>query len=158
MPAPLITRLRAAYDKHVGPAERPPLVAWLGFGVTFGITRAITTWLHDGHGPASGGMTVGGRHLHHYNIGILLLALVGGVGLRPGPLRDRPVMAAAYGTGSALIVDEAALLVDLQDVYWANDGRKSVDAAVGLIALGGVFFAAVPFWRAVGRELTRPLR
>ena len=72
MRAPLTTRLRAAYDKHVGPAERPPLVAWLGFGVTFGITRAVTTWLHDGHGPAAGGMVVGGRHLHHYNIGILL--------------------------------------------------------------------------------------
>jgi hypothetical protein len=67
-------------------------------------------------------------------------------------------MAAAYGTGSALIVDEAALLVDLQDVYWANDGRKSVDAAVGLIALGGVLLAAVPFWKAVARELGRTVR
>ena len=157
--APLVTRLRTAYARHVGPDERPPLIAWLGFAVTFGITRAITTWLHDGHGPSSGGMTAGGRHLHHYNIGILLLAFVGGLGLRANRLRDHPGTAAAYGTGSALIVDEAALLIDLQDVYWAKDGRKSVDAAVGVIAVGGAFLAAVPFWRAVAHELTpRSLR
>jgi hypothetical protein len=154
---PLTARLRAVYDRHIGPGERPPLVAWLGF------RRHLRHHPRDHHVAARRARPGTrrdrrGRHLHHYNIGILLLALVGGVGLRVGPLRDRPGMATAYGTGSALIVDGAALLVDLQDVYWANDGRRSVDAAVGLIVLGGVFLAAVPFWKAVARELTRTVR
>ena len=55
----------------------------------------------------------------------------------------------------ALIVDELALLLDLEDVYWANDGRKSVDAAVLIIAAGGLYLTAAPFWRAAAREIAR---
>jgi len=43
-----------------------------------------------------------------------------------------PLVATAYGAGLALIVDEFALLLDLQDVYWAKQGRESVDLAIGL--------------------------
>jgi len=69
--------------------------------------------------------------------------------------RRHPVTAAAYGAGTALIVDEFALLFDLQDVYWASDGRKSVDLAVGLIAAGGAYVAAIPFWHGAARQLVR---
>lgn len=159
-PAPadsLPRRLRTVYRRRVGPTEQSLLVAWAAFAVTFGLTRAVTHWIRAGHGPRGGGISAGGEHLHHYNIGIALLAGVGGVALR-GQERHRrhPLTAAAYGSGTALIVDELALLLDLQDVYWANDGRKSVDAAVGLIAIGGVYLAAAPFWHAVGREVARP--
>lgn len=104
-------------------------------------------------------MSAGGRHLHHYNIGILLLAAVGGIALRGAERHRRhPVTATAYGSGTALIVDELALLIDLEDVYWAREGRTSVDAAIGLLALGGVYLAAVPFWHGAAREIlaTRP--
>jgi hypothetical protein len=152
----LRSRLRGAYQDRTGPAERTLLAAWGGFAATFGFTRALTTWIHAGHGPSSGGMSVGGRHFHHYNIGIVLLAAVGGVALRGYEKHRRhPLTAAAYGSGAALIVDEAALLIDLKDVYWANDGRKSVDAAVAIIALGGAYLAAVPFWHAAGAEILR---
>jgi len=74
------------------------MVAWTGFGATFAITRAITHWVRAGHGPSGGGMSGGGRHLHHYNIGILLLAAVGAVALR-GEERHRRhgLTATAYG-------------------------------------------------------------
>ncbi len=157
--ASLLTRLRTVARIRIGPTELSLIVAWAGFGTTFGVTRAVPHWIRAGHGPASGGMSAGGRHLHHYNLGILLLAAVGGVALR-GEERHRrhPVTATAYGSGAALIVDELALLIDLEDVYWARDGRKSVDAAIGLLALGGVYLAAVPFWRDALRELTRSAR
>lgn len=149
-------RLARVYREQVGPAEQSLLIAWAAFGATFGVTRALTHWLRDGHGPSSGGMSAGGRHLHHYNIGILLLAAVGGIALRGQEHHRRhPFTATAYGSGAALIVDEAALLIDLKDVYWANDGRKSVDLAIGAIALGGVYLAATPFWHATARELVR---
>jgi hypothetical protein len=149
-------RLGKVYRHDLGPTERSALWAWTSFATTFGITRAVTHWIRSGHGPASGGMTVAGRHFHHYNIGIALLELVGAIAIR-GEERDRrhPLTAVAYGSGTALIVDELALLIDLQDVYWSTDGRRSVDAAIGTIAAGGVTFAAIPFWRAAARELTR---
>jgi hypothetical protein len=150
----LTARLRAVARSRVGPTEQSLIVAWCGFGATFGVTRAITHWIRAGHGPSSGGMSAGGRHLHHYNIGILMLAAVGGVALR-GEERHRrhPLTATAYGSGAALIVDELALLIDLEDVYWSREGRTSVDAAIGLLALGGVYLAAVPFWHGAAREL-----
>jgi hypothetical protein len=150
----LAERVRAVARERIGPTEQSLVVAWTGFGATFGVTRAITHWIRAGHGPAGGGMSAGGRHLHHYNIGILLLAAVGAVALR-GEERHRrhPVTATAYGSGAALIVDELALLIDLEDVYWTRDGRTSVDTAVCLIALGGVYLAAAPFWHGAAREV-----
>ena len=149
-------RIRRAYQDEVGPVEQALLVAWSAFGATFGITRAITYWLHLGHGPTEGGIVIGGRHLHHYNLGIALLAAVGAVGLR-GKDRHRhhPLTATAYGSGAALVIDELALLIDLQDVYWAREGRRSVDAAIGLIAAGGIYLAGAPFWHRAAHECVR---
>ncbi|MDT7650812.1 MAG: hypothetical protein QOI36_2218 [Pseudonocardiales bacterium] len=59
----LVARLRGVARDRVGPTEQSLIVAWGGFGATFGITRAITHWIRAGHGPAGGGM--GARHLHH---------------------------------------------------------------------------------------------
>ena len=52
----------------------------------------------------------------------------------------------AYRAAAALVVDELALLLNLEDVYWAYDGHKSVDPAVGVIAVGATVFAGLPFW------------
>jgi hypothetical protein len=53
----------------------------------------------------------------------------------------------------ALIVDELALLLDLKDVYWARDGRESVDAAITVAAVGETFVAGLPFWPHARRAL-----
>ena len=99
-------------------------------------------------------MTLGGNHFHHYNIGIGLLAAVGAVGLRGAERHRRhPATALAYGSALALVVDELALLLDLKDVYWANDGRKSVDVAITVIAAGGTVVAGLPFWPSAHRAL-----
>lgn len=151
-------RLRRAYRSTVGEGRHSPVVAWGAFTVTFAVTRAITYSLHREGAGGSGGIVVAGRHLHHFNLGIALLAGVGAVAVRGDErYRRHPLGCAAYGSGMALIVDEFALLADLRDVYWANDGRKSVDAAVGLIGLGGLYLAGGEFWRAASREL-RPRR
>ena len=57
----------------------------------------------------------------------------------------------SYGAGLALIVDEFALLLDLKDVYWAKQGRISVDLGVGASSLAGTYFAALPLIRALRR-------
>lgn len=155
--APLAARLQDRWRVHLDDAQRSAVIAWASFAATFASVRALTHWIRDGHGPSGGGMSVGGRHFHHYNIGIALLAGVGAVGLRgKDQHRHHPATAASYGIANALIVDEAALLIDLQDVYWAKQGRTSVDLAVGIIALGGLGVAGSSLWPAVAGEL-RPL-
>lgn len=147
-------RLRGAWHERLEPAEQSVLIAWGAFTTTFVGVRLLTHWIRDGHGPSGGGMSVGGKHFHHYNIGIGLLAAVGAVGLRGAEKHRRhPATALAYGSALALVVDELALLLDLKDVYWARDGRKSVDAAVSLVAAGATFAAGLPFWPHARRAL-----
>jgi len=87
-----------------------------------------------------------GRHFRQYNIGIALLAGVGAVGLRGSERQRRhPAVAIAYEAAAAVAVDELALLLNLEDVYWAYDGRKGIDAAVGVIAVGATVLAGLPF-------------
>lgn len=144
------TKIREAWENNLDPGERSAVWAWTAFTVTFGSVRVLTHWIKAGHGPSGGGMSIGGKHFHHYNIGIGMLTGLGAVALR-GTERHRhhPAAAIAYGAGSALIVDELALLLDLQDVYWANEGRISVDAAIGVIGVGGLATAGFEFWPAV---------
>ena len=95
-------------------------------------------------------MSLGGEHLHHYMWGIGMLAGVGAVAVNGDEkLRRHPATALVYGGGLALIVDEFALLLDLQDVYWAKEGRISVDVAIGGIAAAA---ASSPPFRCSGRS------
>ncbi|WP_067902399.1 hypothetical protein [Nocardia vaccinii] len=142
-----VREVRRAWTETLGPGERSAVWAWAAFTTTFGVTRVLTHWIRAGHGPTGGGFRLGGRHFHHYNIGIAMLAAVGLVALR-GTERARrhPVVATSYGAASALIIDELALLLDLEDVYWAREGRTSVDAAIVVIGTGGVATAGFEFW------------
>jgi len=137
----------------MGPGQRSALTSWMAFTATFGALRGITYSIRAGKGPFRN-LSLGGEHLHHYIWGIGLLAGVGAVAIR-GEERHRrhPVVAACYGAGMALIVDEFALLLDLKDVYWAKQGRISVDLGVGGSALAGTYFAALPVLRPVFRRL-----
>ena len=150
--------LREEWRTRLEPGEQATVLAWSTFTVTFAGLRGLTHWIRSGHGPSGGGMSVGGKHFHHYNIGIALLTGVAAVGLR-GTERQRrhPAAAIAFGSANALIVDEVALLLDLKDVYWATEGRESVDAAIGIIAAGGTIVAGMPFWPHARRVL-RDLR
>jgi hypothetical protein len=147
-------RLRHQWNQRLQPGEQATVLAWTSFTVTFAGLRALTHWIRAGHGPSGGGMSLGGKHFHHYNLGIGMLATVAGVGLR-GTERQRrhPAAALAYGAANAMIVDELALLLDLKDVYWAADGRESVDVAVGFIAVGATVVAGMPFWPHIHQAL-----
>ena len=112
----------------------------------------MTYSIRAGKGPFHN-VSVGGEHLHHYMWGIAMLSGVGAVAVR-GEERHRrhPAVAASYGSGLALIVDEFALLLDLKDVYWARQGRISIDIGVGGIAVIGSYFAALPILRMLHRD------
>ena len=150
--APSPGAVRRAYHEELGPGQRSALLSWLTFTGTFTGLRVLTSSIRAGKGPFRN-ISVGGEHLHHYLWGIGLLAGVGVVAMR-GDERHRrhPAVAISYGAGLALIVDEFALLLDLQDVYWAKQGRISVDLGIGGIAASGSYFAGLPVLRRLRRE------
>jgi hypothetical protein len=154
-PRPVSRRVATAYYDELGPAERSALLAWFGFTTTFGAVRALTYSIRAGRGPFRN-LSVGGEHLHHYMWGIGMLSGVGGVAVRgEETTRRHPLVALCYGVGLALIIDEFALLLDLQDVYWARQGRISVDLGVGLAGLGGSTLAAFPILARLRRDRRR---
>ena len=150
--APSPDAVLRAFREELRPAQRSALLSWLSFTATFTGLRALTYSIRAGKGPF-GNISVGGEHLHHYMWGIGMLSGVGAVAVR-GDERQRrhPAVAVSYGTGLALIIDEFALLLDLKDVYWARQGRISIDLGVGGIALAGSYFAALPVLRRLQRE------
>ena len=48
------------------------------------------------------------------------------------------MLAALFGIGAGLTLDEFALWIHLEDVYWAEQGRASLDAVVVAALLGGL--------------------
>jgi hypothetical protein len=95
-----------------------------------------------------GNVTTGsGLHLHHLVWGILLMLLAGFLGFAVDPSSPRTeILAAIFGIGSGLTLDEFALWVHLEDVYWAEEGRVSVDAVVIAAMIGGlILLGAAPF-------------
>ncbi len=144
--------VRRAYYEELGPGQRSALLSWLAFTGTFAGLRALTYSIRDGKGPFRN-ISVGGEHLHHYMWGIGLLSGVGAVAVHGDEQHRRhPAVAVSYGSGLALITDEFALLLDLKDVYWARQGRISIDLGIGGIALAGSYFAALPVLRRLRRD------
>jgi hypothetical protein len=145
----IVTEIHEAFGSELDAGQQSALISWLSFTGTFGGVRGVTHAIRDGKGPFRN-LSVGGEHLHHYMWGIGLLAGVGAVAVRGDErLRRHPATALAYGVGLALIMDEFALLLDLKDVYWAKQGRISVDLAVTGSSLAGSYFAALPVIRKV---------
>jgi hypothetical protein len=147
-----LRRRREAYDK-LGRDQQIALVSWSSFTATFAVARGVTWAIRHDVGPLRN-VSLGGSHVHHYMWGILLMGASGGVALAKPPTEDSTTtLAAVYGAGAALIVDEFALLLDLEDVYWAKQGRISVDLAIGVISTVGSYLAAMPFWHHLaGRD------
>jgi hypothetical protein len=94
--------------------------------------------------------------------GILLRLLVGygllievGSGSASSSLFMSRLMSLLYGAGAALTLDEFALWLNLRDVYWAREGRASLNAVVlfGTLLLIGIWGA--PLWRGLMREFRR---
>ena len=106
------------------------------FSVTFGITRGITLYIreHGGLGPIQN-VVVGTRHIHHFLPGGLIALTAGGVAIgMKGNAADK-YLALPFGIGVALVLDESALLLELDDVYWTEEGVLSVQIVFAAMAM-----------------------
>jgi hypothetical protein len=141
--------------------SRRMFVAAVSFALTFIALRVLTWSIHNNVGPFHD-VQMAGRHIHHMVWGILLLLLVGygwladvGTGQGESSLVMSRMMAILYGTAAALTLDEFALWLNLRDVYWAKEGRSSVDAGVIFLALLSIGYWGAPLWRHLFRRERR---
>lgn len=118
------------------------VLLFAAFITTFLVTRGITRLIRAGKGPFRDNVA-GGVHIHHAVPGIILL-VIGGItsvassGRRPGA----EISAVLIGVGASLVLDEFALILHLQDVYWSKQGQLSVQvvaltaSVIGLLMVG----------------------
>ena len=153
-----MTELKRLYHFHFQDERRERLfLASVAFLVTFAIVRGITHLIRAGIGPFHN-VTSGGLHIHHLVWGILLLLVVGYVWLLEvgvGSTWVASLTAIAFGVGAALTLDEFALWLNMQDVYWDRQGRESVDAVIIFAGLLSVGIWGWPFLRALTSLLRR---
>ncbi len=125
--------------------REPAFIMLLAFVITFILARGYTRLARKyGWGSAS----FGGVHTHHLVFGIVMAFIAGALvfGFNPTPGPFLLLLAALFGSGVALVLDEFALVFHLQDVYWENEGRKSVDAIILALIFGVIFLLQVtPF-------------
>jgi hypothetical protein len=150
--------LKRIYQFHFQNERRERLfLASLGFLVTFAIVRGITHLIRAGIGPIHN-ISSGGLHIHHLVWGILLLLGVGYAWLiqqGTGSSWFSSATAVAYGVAAALTLDEFALWLNLEDVYWTGPGRVSIDAVVIFASLLSAGIWGGPFLRELTEHLVR---
>ncbi len=122
-----------------GSGRRQLFLLLAGLLVSFLFIRFSTRMIRRGTSWWPGNVEPGGMHIHHVVFGqaMMLIGGIGGFGVYGGPLAH-DVLAVVFGVGSGLVLDEFALVLHLEDVYWREEGRRSVDAvilAVAVIAL-----------------------
>jgi ABC-type multidrug transport system fused ATPase/permease subunit len=145
----------------------PLLCCLLAFILTFFVTRTIVRYIRSHAGsdaprkwwqPRNIAVAGSGLHIHHVVIGVVLV-MVSGVTMVTlavnGGVAEFTAAAILFGVGAALVLDEFALILHLEDVYWAEDGRTSVDAVFAAVAVAGLLvlgfnplsFFDVGIWR-----------
>jgi len=135
----VLVGVRAIGQVSLGEARAELLGFTLGLLLTFLAVRVntrlirakVSWWFHD--------ITPGGTHIHHMVFGVIIMVVVGLItfGLGPDGLALQ-ILAFLFGAGVALTLDEFALILHLEDVYWLEQGRVSVDAVVVVAAAGAL--------------------
>ncbi|MFI6683674.1 hypothetical protein [Streptomyces sp. NPDC050485] len=123
------------YRNITEPGKLPMLLALAAFVLTFLVTRSITRLIRAGRGPFRN-IRPGGLHIHHVVPGVVL-TMIGGFGAVGSGRHGiaAAVFAVLFGTGAGLVLDEFALILHLDDVYWSENRRKSVEIVVMAAAL-----------------------
>jgi hypothetical protein len=105
-----------------------------GFLGSFAFVRLSAWGIRENWGPFRN-LRVGGRHIHHFVPGIVLGFASGTAALLSGDEATEEWLAIPMGVGMGLTFDEAALLLDLRDVYWTREGLLSVQLSLGATAI-----------------------
>jgi hypothetical protein len=133
------------FQQRIIDTDRLPLFCFfVAFIVTFVLTRVNVRLIRANVSWWFKNIEVGAVHIHHVVFGVVLM-LFGGIGGFAIPDNYTGLYVATaviFGMGTALVLDEFALILHVRDVYWTEEGRASVDAVfvaaacTGLLLLG----------------------
>ena len=121
-----------------GDAQRAGLILLGAMLLSFGFIRFSTRMIRAEVSWWPGNVTPGGLHIHHLVFGIVAMMVAGFAEFAIQP--ESPwleILAALFGIGVGLTLDEFALWLYLEDVYWSEEGRRSVDAVILAAIIGG---------------------
>src|ERR1700716_2374325 len=136
------------FDLAIPPQRLPLMWCLIAFLLTFFVTRTIVRYIRahaNSDAPKKWwqprNVGHGSLHIHHVVIGVILV-MVSGVTMVTlavdGGVPEFTAASIFFGIGAALVLDEFALILHLSDVYWAEDGRTSVDAVFAAVAVAGL--------------------
>jgi hypothetical protein len=143
---------RAGY-REVSTRENSMFNLLTSFAATFTLVRSVTYGLR--RRPTVGpfrNMRLGRRHIHHFVPGIVVAFSSGTAAILTRDERLEPWLAVPFGIGMGLTLDESALLLDLEDVYWSREGLLSVQITLAVMAMLGALALGLRFLRR-GEEL-----
>jgi hypothetical protein len=150
--AETVEAARAGYQ-DVSVRENATFMLLTSFVATFASARGISYMLRRRRtvGPFRD-LVVGRRHIHHFVPGIAILMASGAAAILTHDETIEPRLALAFGAGMGMTLDESALLLELEDVYWSPEGLLGVQITLAVAALGAALALALRFTRR-GEEL-----
>ena len=118
------------------------------FAMTFALARLITYWLRERErvGPFRD-VRLGRRRIHHFVPGIVLAFAAGSGAILTRDERLETRLAVPFGVGMGLTLDESALLLELEDVYWSREGILSVQITLAVISFLAALALGLRFLR-----------
>jgi hypothetical protein len=145
----LFDSVQRAYESGIeAPGKEVHFLVLASFLVSFGFIRMSAHMIRAQVSWWPGNVeTKGGTHIHHMVWGILLLLVCGYLGLALDPESPwREVAGIFFGIGMGLTLDEFALWLNLEDVYWSEKGRQSIDAVIVTTCLLALTLVGLQFW------------
>ena len=134
-------------DDIVGDGKLAEFLLLASFLLSWGFIRTSAHMIRAQVKWWPGNVSVKGTHVHHMVFGILAVLFFGYIGLAFGPGSPwREICAVGFGIGMGLTLDEFALWLELRDVYWLPDGRKSIDAVIVTGVAGLLLLLGARIW------------
>jgi hypothetical protein len=149
----VVASIGSLYDRTiVETGKEPELLFLVSFLVTFGFIRTSAHLIRAQVKWWPGNVQVGGTHIHHLVWGICTLLIIGYLEIAIAPDSPwREVLAVLFGIGAGLTLDEFALWLNLEDVYWTEQGRRSIDAVIVMATFAGIVTIGFKAWIDVAR-------
>jgi hypothetical protein len=152
----MLASIGSLYDRAiVDTGRQSELLFFVAFLASFGFIRTSAHMIRAQVSWWPGNVEVGGTHIHHLVWGILLLLIAGYIGVAVRP--DSPwheITTVAFGIGAGLTLDEYALWLNLRDVYWSQEGRRSIDAVIVAATISGIVLVGLGAFVDVATEVT----
>jgi hypothetical protein len=153
--SPIVASIGDLYREGIVDTGREAqFLFFVAFLASFGFIRTSAHMIKAQVSWWPGNVTVGGTHIHHLVWGILLLLIFGWIGVAVAPDSPwREIAAVFFGIGAGLTLDEFALWLNLKDVYWEKQGRRSIDAVIIAAAISGMALVGFRGWVDAGKSV-----